>query len=95
MFVTNSGLFDTVEFSPFIGDKICRAGTPTFSISAGRKLSKFEKWLNIILFGEYSNYATKYEFLDNEFLHEAILKLPFYIRIYLKFCKKCTKNITK
>lgn len=92
MFVTNGKIFDTLEFHPFIGNRIYRAGCPIFSISAGRKLSKFEIWFNGVFFGEYSNYASKYEFLDNELLRAAMLKLPFYIRVYLKLKKMLKRD---
>lgn len=92
MLVTNGKIFNTVEFSPFIANKICRAGSPVFSISAGRELRKFEKWLNRVLFGEYSNHAIKYEFLNNDLLHEAMLNLPFYLRVYLKLKKMLKKD---
>lgn len=92
MFVTNGELFDTVKFSPFIGSRIYKAGSPIFSISSDRELGEFEKWVNFVLFGERSNYATTYEFLNNDLLHEAMIKLPFYIRAYLKLKKMLKRD---
>lgn len=90
--------FKTKEFSSFIGDKIYKAGCPIFSISAGRRFTKFEKWFNKIFLKQYSNYASKYEFLDTDLLRQAMIKLPFYVKILLKvtrFFDKLTKKLRK
>lgn len=76
MFVTNGKLFDTVEFTTFIGYRIYKAGAPVFTIDENGK----------------------YGFLNNDLLHEAILKLPFYVKILLKitrFFDKITKKLRK
>lgn len=94
----NKNYFKTLEFSSFIGDKIYRAGCPIFSISVGRELTKFEKWFNKIFLKEYSNYASKYGFLDTDLLYEAMIKLPFYVKVLLKitrFFDKFTKKLRK
>jgi hypothetical protein len=90
--------FKTEEFSSFIGDKIYKAGCPIFSISAGREFTKFKKWFNRLFFKEYSNYVSKYEFLDTNLLRAAMIKLPFYVKILLKvtrFFDKFTKKLRK
>ena len=94
----NKNYFKTEEFSSFIGDKIYKAGCPIFSISAGREFTRFEKWLHKLFLKEYSNYASKYEFLDTDLLHAAMIKLPFYVKILLKitrFFDKITKKLRK
>ena len=90
--------FKTEEFSSFIGDKIYKVGCPIFSISAGREFTKFEKWFNKLFLKEYSNYVSKYEFLDTDLLHQAMINLPFYVKILLKvtrFFDNITKNLRK
>lgn len=65
--------FEIVEFSPFFGDKIYKAGCPICTI------------------GENGNYG----FLNTELLNEAIIKLPFYVKILLrlqKILKRGKKN---
>lgn len=84
--------FKTEEFSSFIGDKIYKAGCPIFSISAGREFTKLEKWFNKLFLKECSNYASKYEFLDTDLLHRAMIKLPFYVKVLLKLQKMFKKR---
>lgn len=91
----NKNHFKTEEFSSFIGDKIYKAGCPIFSISTGREFNKFEKWFHRLLLRECSNYASKYEFLDTDLLHAAMIKLPFYVKILLKVTRFFDKFIKK
>ena len=88
----NKNYFKTEEFSSFIGDKIYKAGCPIFSISAGREFTKFEKWFNKLFFKEHSNYVSKYEFLDTDLLHQAMIKLPFYVKVLLRLQKMFKKR---
>ena len=92
MLVTGQNYFKTEEFSSFIGDKIYKAGCPIFSISAGREFTRFEKWFHKLFLKEYSNYASKYEFLETDLLHVAMIKLPFYVKILLRLQKMLKKR---
>ena len=65
--------FELVEFTPFFGDKIYKAGCPICS------------------FSENGNYG----FLNTDLLHQAMIKLPFYVKILLKVTRFFDKFIKK
>ena len=62
--------FELVEFAPFFGDKIYKAGCPICS------------------FSENGNYG----FLNTDLLHQAMIKLPIYVKILLKMSRLLYNN---